>query len=67
MIQRARRGLVGAIAELPHRLVERVWSARMADPSLAESTAEYERELAAAVDDDDPEGEYDLRVVELRR
>jgi len=61
VIQRAKRGLDGSIAELPHRLVERLWAERMADPSLAKSTAEYERELAAAVDDDDPEGESDIR------
>ena len=40
VIQRARRGLDGAIAELPHRLIERIWASRMADPGLAESTAE---------------------------
>ncbi len=61
VIQRARRGLDGSIAELPYRLVERIWAARMADPGLEESTAEYERELAFEVDEDDPEGEYDLR------
>lgn len=58
VIQRARRGLDGAIAELPHRLVERVWASRMADPCLAESTADYERELASAIDAADPQGEY---------
>ena len=64
--QRARRGLDGPVAELPHRLVERIWAERMADPSLVESTAEYERELAAAVDDADSEGDYDLSRVEGR-
>ena len=29
---------------------------------LAESTAEYERELASEVDVHDPEGEYDLHA-----
>ncbi len=62
MIQRARRGLDGAIAELPHRLVERVWASRMADPCLAESTVEYERKLASEVDEHDPEGDYDLHA-----
>jgi hypothetical protein len=62
VIQRARRGLDGAIAELPHRLIERIWASRMADPGLAESTAEYERELASEVDVHDPEGEYDLHA-----
>ena len=62
VIQRARRGLDGAIAELPHRLVERVWALRMADPCLAESTTEYERELASEVDEHDPDGEYDPQV-----
>ena len=61
VIQRARRGLHGAIAELPHRLVERTWKERLADQLLAESTAEYERELAAAVDASDPEGEPDAK------
>ena len=61
VIQRARRGLDGSIAELPHRLVERIWAARLADPGLTESTAGYERELAATVDDDDPSGDYEVR------
>ena len=64
MIQRARQGLDGPIAELPHRLVERVWAERTADPSLLESTADYDRELAAAVDDADSEGDYELSRVE---
>ena len=42
VIQRARRGLDGSIAELPHRLVERIWADRMADPGLAESTSDYD-------------------------
>jgi hypothetical protein len=65
VIQRARRGLDGPIAELPYRLVERVWAARMADPGLAESTAAYERELAAAVDDLDPTGDYEIRAAKI--
>ena len=34
VIQRPRRGLDGAIAELPHRLVERIWAGWMPDPVL---------------------------------
>ncbi|MGD9792046.1 MAG: hypothetical protein AB7V43_01090 [Acidimicrobiia bacterium] len=64
VIQRARRGLDGPIAELPHRIIERTWAARMTDPTLVESTADYERELAAAIEDDDPNGDYDLRKVQ---
>ena len=66
VIQRAKRGLDDAIAELPHRLVQQIWAARLADPSLAESTADYERELALAIDEHDPEGEYDQDAVEPR-
>jgi LysM domain len=61
VIQRARRGLDGPIAELPHRLVERIWATRMVDPELLESTEDYQRVLAAAVDEADPDGEYELR------
>jgi hypothetical protein len=61
VIQRARRGLDGPTAELPPRLVERIWAARIAAPDLVRSAHEYAHELDATVDLNDRKGEYETR------